>query len=127
MNIPLNKEEIIITYTKEATNGILLYNIPKKSTKELPLGLVSIFAISRVSDTQFAVVGGTRTTPDGLYLVDITKPSEKKLLKSCSGVEVSSAYLSAAQTISFPRTHGNDLNSLAHAIPCGSISSSILD
>ncbi|PMD29671.1 alpha/beta-hydrolase [Hyaloscypha variabilis F] len=118
MNIPLNKEEIIITYTKEATNGILLYNIPKKSTKELPLGLVSIFgpAISRVSDTQFAVIGGTRTTPDGLYLVDITKPSEKKLLKSCSGVEVSPAYLSAAQTISFPRTHGNDLNSLAHAI-----------
>jgi dipeptidyl aminopeptidase/acylaminoacyl peptidase len=118
MNIPLNKDELIITYTREATNGILLYNIPKKSATELPLGLVSIFsaAISRVSDTQFAVIGGTKTSPVGLYIVDVTKPTEKQLLKSCSGVKISPSYLSAAQTISFPRTHGNDLNSSAHAI-----------
>jgi len=118
MNIPLNNDEIIITYTKEATNGILLYNIPKKSATELPLGLVSIFgpAVSRISDSQFAVIGGTKTTPVGLYVVDVTKPSEKKLLKSCSGVEISPSYLSPAQTISFPRTHGNDLNSAAYAI-----------
>lgn len=118
MNIPLNKNELIITYTKEATNGILLYNIPKKSATDLPLGLVSVFgtAVSRVSDTQFAVIGGTKTTPVGLYLVDVSKPSEKELLKSCSGVEVLPAYLSAAETITFPRTHGNDLGSSAHAI-----------
>jgi hypothetical protein len=61
MNIPLNKNELILTYTKEAVNGVLLYNISKKSVTELPLGLVDIFgaAISRVSDTQFAVIGGT--------------------------------------------------------------------
>jgi dipeptidyl aminopeptidase/acylaminoacyl peptidase len=118
MNIPLNKDEIIITYTKEATNGILLYNIPNKSATELPLGLVSISgaAISRVSDTQFAVIGGTKTTPNGLYLVDVTKPPEKQLLKTSSGVEISPAYLSPTQTITFPRTHGNDLNSNSYAI-----------
>jgi dipeptidyl aminopeptidase/acylaminoacyl peptidase len=118
MNIPLNKNELILTYTKEAVNGVLLYNISKKSVTELPLGLVDIFgaAISRVSDTQFAVIGGTKTTPVGLYLVDVTKPSEKQLLKSCSGVEISPSYLSPAQTITFPRTHGNHLNSNSHAI-----------
>lgn len=118
MNIPLNENELIITYTKDATNGILLYNIPKRSVEELPLGIVSIFSsvIGRVSDTQFVVIGGTKTTPDGLYLVDVTKPTEKQLLKSCSGVHVSPSYLSAAQTITFPRTHGKDLKSSSHAI-----------
>lgn len=118
MNIPLNKDEILITYTKEASNGILLYNVLKKSGTELPLGLVNIFsaAISRVSETQFAVIGGTKTTPVGLYLVDVTKPSEKLLLKTSSGVEVSPSYLSPAQTITFPRTHGNDLESNSYAI-----------
>jgi dipeptidyl aminopeptidase/acylaminoacyl peptidase len=118
INIPLNESELIITYTKEATNGVILYNLPKKTTTELPLGLVHIFgaAISKVSDTQFAIIGGEKTSPEGLYLVDIAKPSEKQLLKSCSGVEISPSYLSPAQTITFPRTHGNDLPSNSHAI-----------
>jgi dipeptidyl aminopeptidase/acylaminoacyl peptidase len=118
INIPLNETKLIITYTKEATNGVILYNVPKKTTTELPLGLVHIFgaAIGRVSDTQFAIIGGEKTNPEGLYLVDIAKPSEKQLLKSCSGVDISPSYLSPAQTITFPRTHGNDLPSNSHAI-----------
>jgi dipeptidyl aminopeptidase/acylaminoacyl peptidase len=104
-------------YTRNATNGILVYNIQTKTFKELPLGLVDIQknCVSRVSDTKFAVIGATSTSPAGIYLVDITKPSEKVLLKSSSNIELPASVLSESKHITFPRTHGETPGS-AHVI-----------
>jgi len=63
--VPLNANELVIAYTKNAFNGLPLYNVAKKSTVELDLGLVDIQhnALRRVSDTKFAVAGGSATAP----------------------------------------------------------------
>jgi dipeptidyl aminopeptidase/acylaminoacyl peptidase len=114
----LNNNEIVITYTKNATNGLLIHNIAKSSTIELDLGLIDIqrCAIQRVSDTQFVVIAGTAIAPIALYLVDVTRPKEKKFLKSTANIELDTALVSKVLPITFPRTHGQDQTGSAHAM-----------
>lgn len=106
----------MITYTKNGTNGLIIYNMNTKSTKEIVTGLVSITAVRRISSTHVAILGATLTTLNGLYVIDIDKPSEKKLLKASVSVELPTTIFSPAQTISFPRTQGKDAGTLTHAI-----------
>jgi dipeptidyl aminopeptidase/acylaminoacyl peptidase len=74
----------------------------------LPLELVFVefSGVARVSDTEFAVIGSTAKTPPALYLINITKPTEKKLLKSSASIPLLLDIFSPARSISFPRTHG---------------------
>jgi dipeptidyl aminopeptidase/acylaminoacyl peptidase len=106
--VQLSAEKLVVTYCRDAVNGIIVYDIPTMKVTELPLELVYIefHGLARVSDTEFAVIGSTAKTPVGLYLVDITKPSEKKLLKSSASIELPLDTFSPAKSISFPRTHG---------------------
>jgi dipeptidyl aminopeptidase/acylaminoacyl peptidase len=116
--VPLNNNELVIAYTKNAFNGLLLYNVTKKSTVELNLGLVDIQhnALRRVSDTKFAALGGSATAPTALYLVDVTKPSEKVLLRSSSNIALDPSIFSKAQAVACPKTHGKDLKGSSNAI-----------
>ncbi|KAG4438191.1 hypothetical protein IFR05_006315 [Cadophora sp. M221] len=115
--LSMNENTLIVTYNRDATNGLLLYDISKNSVVELPTGLVTIdqCALSRVSNTEFVVIGATFTAPEALYLIDITKPTEKKLLKTSISVPLPSSIFSQAQTITFPRTNG-DVGTPSHAI-----------
>lgn len=113
----MDENTLVITYNRDATNGLLLYDIAKNSVTELQIGLVTIdaCALSKVSSTEFVVIGATLTAPEALYLVDITKPTEKKLLKTSINVTLPSSIFSQAQTITFPRTHG-DVGTPSHAV-----------
>ena len=115
--LSMDENTLVVTYNRDATNGLLLYDITKKSVQELPTGLNTIdqCALSRVSDTEFAVIGATLTAPEALYLIDIHKPTEKKLLKTSINVPLSSTIFSQAQTITFPRTHG-EVGTPSHAV-----------
>ncbi|KAL2059737.1 hypothetical protein VTL71DRAFT_10229 [Oculimacula yallundae] len=115
--LSMDENILVVTYTRDATNGLLLYDIAKGSVVELPTGLVTIdnCALSKVSNTEFVVIGATLTAPEALYLIDITKPTEKKLLKTSISVPLPSSIFSQAQTITFPRTHG-DIGTPSHAI-----------
>lgn len=95
-----------------------MFDLTTKATNELPVGLVSIefCALAKVSDKEFAVIGGSLDAPIGLYLVNITKPTEKKLLKSSTDADLPTTVFSAAQTIEFPRTQGADRNGNSHAV-----------
>lgn len=106
--IQLSKEKWLITYCREASNGLIVYDIPTDSVTELPLDLVDIAwrGLARMSDTEFAVIGSTPTTPRGLYVVNISKPTSKILLKSSSSIALPPSTFSPLKSISFPRTHG---------------------
>jgi dipeptidyl aminopeptidase/acylaminoacyl peptidase len=108
----------VISYCKNATSGLALFDLSTNATTELPVGLVNIdgCAIGKVSEKEVAVIGGSLDAPTGLYLVDITKPKEKKLLKSSSDADLPTSSFSPAQTIEFLRTHGSDRNGTSHAI-----------
>lgn len=109
---------MVIIYTHHGANGVLLYNLPTKEVTELPLGLVEVESsgVKRVSDTQFVIIGATTKAPTGLYLVDITKPTEKKLLKSSADINLPSSIFSEPIQITFPRTHGTDQSTSSHAV-----------
>lgn len=113
--IQLSKEKWVITYCRNATNGLIVYDVPTKSVTEPPLELVDIAwqGLARMSDTEFTVIGSTPISPKGLYVVNITKPSEKILLKSSSSVDLPPSTFSPLKSISFPRTHGTPGTSYA--------------
>ncbi|KAH9214828.1 Alpha/Beta hydrolase protein [Leptodontidium sp. 2 PMI_412] len=115
--LSMDENILVVTYNRDATNGLVLYDIAKNSVEELPTGLVTIdqCALSRVSSTKFVVIGATLTAPEALYLIDITNPTEKKLLKTSISVPLPPSIFSQAQTITFPRTHG-DVGTPSHAI-----------
>ncbi|KAH7403883.1 Alpha/Beta hydrolase protein [Cadophora sp. MPI-SDFR-AT-0126] len=115
--LSMDVNTVVVTYNRDATNGLLKYDLAKKSIQELPTGLNTIdqCAMSRVSDTEFVVIGATLTAPAALYLIDITKPAEKKLLKTSINVPLPTEIFSQAQTITFPRTHG-DIGTPSHAV-----------
>lgn len=114
----LTKDLLVVGYTRNACTGLVLYDLAQKTTTELPTGLVDIqfSAVRRVSDNSFVVNSGSRDAPVGIYLIDINKPKEKKLLKSSSAVDLDSSIFSAGRTISFPRKYGDAIGTPSHAI-----------
>jgi dipeptidyl aminopeptidase/acylaminoacyl peptidase len=107
-------------FTKNAINGIVLYDFANKSSVELPLGLVDMQrnCIRRVSDTEFALIAGAFDSPKALYLIDVTKPAEKKLLKSSAEIDIPTSIFSKTEPIAFPRTHGQELGTESYAMFC---------
>jgi len=114
----LSNNKLVLGFDKNGASGLLLYDLPKKEAIELDLGLVEIAfcGVKRVSDTEFAVIGGTTTTSKGVYLVDINKPNEKRLLKTSADIDLPASIFSESVQISFPRTHGTNLGTLSHAV-----------
>lgn len=78
----LNATQLVATSTKHATDTLLLVDLQTSKAVELSLGLVDIplNSIRKISNTKFVVLGSKSTSPSSLYVVDITKPSEKVLL-----------------------------------------------
>lgn len=114
----LTKDLLVVGYTRNASTGLVLYDLAQKKTTELPTGLVDIQfnAVRRVSDTSFVANSGSRDAPIGVYLIDINTPKEKKLLKSSSAVDLDPSIFSAGRTISFPRKYGDAIGTPSHAI-----------
>jgi dipeptidyl aminopeptidase/acylaminoacyl peptidase len=107
-------------FTKNAIDGIALYDLTTKSFVELPLELVEMQrnGIRRVSDTEFALIAVAVDSPKSLYLVDVTKPSDKELLRASADIDVPASIFSKAETITFPRTHGQELGTSSYAMYC---------
>ncbi|KAK2861100.1 hypothetical protein FQN49_004545 [Arthroderma sp. PD_2] len=114
----LDERTLVIAYTKAGVSGIITYDITTHSVTELSLDLVHVEAngIRCISPTSFVVTGGTTKTPSSVYLVDTTKPREKKVLKSSAIIALPVEIFSPSQTITFPRTHGSDLSRPSHAV-----------
>ncbi len=111
----------MITFTRNATNGLILYDISTKQTIKLSLDIVEIggTAVKPLSPTQFVVLGATFTEPSSLFLIDVSTPSAptKTLLKSSTDVsQIPTEVFSKAVPITFPRTYGTNLDSLSHAL-----------
>lgn len=105
-------------YTKNAKDGLLLVDLLKSTALELPLGLVetAYYVMQRVSETKFIVLGNEVNTPRALYLVDISNPSSKTLLKSSAVIPLPLSVYSIPQDITFPRIQGENATGVAHAI-----------
>ena len=114
----LNATQIVATSTKHATDTLLLVDLQTSKAVELSLGLVDIplNSIRKISNTKFVVLGSKSTSPSSLYLVDITKPSEKILLKSSTSISLPLSIYSTAKLITFPRTEGKETGGASHAI-----------
>ncbi|OWO99365.1 hypothetical protein B2J93_8762 [Marssonina coronariae] len=116
--VPLSNKSLVATYCRNATNGLLLYDLVTKSTRHLDTGLVSIArcGVKKLSGTEVIVIGSSLTSVDALYLINVAKPTEKRLLKPSVSVPIPTAIFSPAQHITFPRSHGVDLGTVSHAI-----------
>ncbi|KAG0649649.1 Dipeptidyl aminopeptidase BIII [Hyphodiscus hymeniophilus] len=116
--IILNSKQLVVTATKLATDSLLLVDIETSNSVELPLGLVNIpmNSIRRISDTKFVILGSEYISPSALYSVDVTKPSEKLLLKSSTTIPLSPSIYSIAKHVTFPRSQGKETGGVAHAI-----------
>ncbi|KAF3481895.1 uncharacterized protein GIQ15_04654 [Arthroderma uncinatum] len=114
----LDQNTLVIANTKAGVTGIITYDIATDFVTELPLDLIHVEfnGIQCISPTSFVVTGGTTKSPSAVYLVDITKPEEKQVLKSSATIDIPVEILSPAQAITFPRTHGNDLSRPSHTI-----------
>lgn len=116
--VPLTESKLVAIYIRNAVSGILLLDTATNAYDVLPLGIVETegCTIMRLSNTQFVIIGATPISPFGLYLVDITCPGEKKLLKSSASFTLPLDYLSLGEHISFLRTRGDfNLKAPAHA------------
>jgi dipeptidyl aminopeptidase/acylaminoacyl peptidase len=108
----------VLIFIKNAVTGFLVVDKNTLVCEELPLNIVetALSAIQRVSNTQFVVIGTTATIASALYLVDITDPGNKTLLKSTASATSLEEYCSMGKHISFPRTRGDlGLKGFAHA------------
>ncbi|TVY54291.1 Dipeptidyl aminopeptidase BIII [Lachnellula cervina] len=116
--IQLSKDKLVIAYIRNGADGVLLYDMQTKEVVELPLGFVQVAfcGLRRVSDTHFAIIGATTKSATALYLVNITKPGEKLLLKHSTHIDLPASIFSEPQQISFPRTQGTDRSSSSHAV-----------
>lgn len=114
----LTPTQLVITSTKLATDSLLLVDLQTSKVLEFSLGLVDIpmNSIRKISNTKFVVMGSTMTSPSALYLVDISRPSEKVHLKSSTTIPLSPSIYSIAKHITFPRTQGKETGGVAHAI-----------
>lgn len=93
----------------------MLYNLATKATTTLHTGLIDIEQIRRVSSTQIVAISGTMDAPAGVYLINTNAPSDRKLLKSSSSIDIDPAVFSSGKSITFPRTHGTELGTDSHA------------
>ncbi|KAL3426363.1 prolyl oligopeptidase [Phlyctema vagabunda] len=116
--VVLTTTTIVAAYAKNATNHLIVIDLKSETWKDLgiPLNTVRYNAMRRVSDTSFAVIGTGPKVPQALYRVDLAAPSDPKLIKSSSEIKFSEAYLSEAEHISFPRTHGDVKEGTCHCL-----------
>jgi dipeptidyl aminopeptidase/acylaminoacyl peptidase len=115
--VELNPATLVVSFTRDAVNGLLLVGITSEHVVELPTYLTDITgnAVRRISNTKFVVVAAGPVSPRGLYLVDLDT-KDKKLLKSTTSIPMDSSLFSPPQAISFPRTRGKYLEGLSHAM-----------
>lgn len=114
----LDEDTLVISCIDAGVARIIIYDARKKTATELPLDITYVYlsGLRRVSSTSFAVVGGTAIAPGAIYLIDITRPKEKKILKSVATVDLPSSIFSQPQAITIPRTHGSNLPSQTYAV-----------
>ncbi|RDW63957.1 putative dipeptidyl peptidase IV [Coleophoma crateriformis] len=116
--LSLSASTLVAAYTRNATNFMISIDLATETWKDLGLPLIAVrkSALARVSDTRFAVIGGTAKAPVALYEVDLADPSSLKIIKSSMDIALSDAYFSEAQHISFPRVYGNDKTGTSHCL-----------
>ena len=71
--IELSPSTLVVSYTKEAVDGVLLVGIASKQVIKLPLSLNTIHksALRKVSESKFTIIGSDSTSSTALYLLDI--------------------------------------------------------
>lgn len=119
----MTKDLLVITYTRDAATGLVLYNVATKATSKLPTDLIDIqassTAVRRVNDDEVVVISATRAALLGVHLIRISEPESEmfdRLLKSSTTVELPTNIFSPARTITFPRKYGDSIGTPSHAI-----------
>lgn len=116
--VPLDASTLAATYTRNASNRLIIIDTTQNSYSDpgLPLNDIRNEALARISDTKFVVIGSTATAPAALYLIDLEHPSEPQVLKSSADLSLSTLLYSEAEHISFPRVYGDKKDGLGHAL-----------
>jgi dipeptidyl aminopeptidase/acylaminoacyl peptidase len=115
--IELNPGTLVVSYTRNATDGLILVAIVSGYIVHLPTDLVQIHhnSVRKITDSKFTIVGSKITSPTALYTFDI-KLKKHELLRSTTSIPLSTSIFSQSKSISFPRTYGKDQTGLSHAI-----------
>ena len=116
--VPLGATTLAATYTRNASNRLIVIDVDKESYRDpkLPFRDIRNTAVARVTDTKLVVIGSTATAPDAIYLVDLERPSELQMLKSSADLGLPTLLYSQAEHISFPRVNGEATDGLGHAL-----------
>lgn len=75
---------LVVVYSKNGTNGLLVVDVHGKSSRKVFQELVDIPSngLRRFSATSFVVIGSTTDTPQSIYYVDISDPTTIKKIRS---------------------------------------------
>jgi dipeptidyl aminopeptidase/acylaminoacyl peptidase len=113
----LNPETLVVAFTKNAVDGLLLVGIDSGKVVPVPLDLVEIqpASVRRISNTRFTAVGSKATLPAALYHFDVESNVET-VLRSTTSIALPQSIFSKAEAISFPRTYGKDKTGTSHAL-----------
>lgn len=74
-------------------------------------------SIQATSNSSFAIVAGTADAPSALYSIDLVNAFNTTILKATTDISnISDAYFSTLETISFPRKHGSIRSGVSYAV-----------
>lgn len=103
----MSQTTIIASATQSATSNLIKIDLSTTTWEDLSLDLVEIqrSAMASISSTDFAVIGISRTTPQGLYRVSVGSSASMTLIRNSVTKEIPKSVISVAQHITFPRSH----------------------
>lgn len=74
-------------------------------------------SIQATSSSSFAIIASTADAPSALYNIDLVNALNTTMLKTTANISnISDAYFSTPETISFPRKHGSIRSGKSHAV-----------
>lgn len=106
----MDQTTIIASATQNATSNLIKIDLSTTTWEDLCLNLVEIqrSAMAVISSTEFAVIGISRTTPQGLYRVSTGSGASMTLIRNSVTEDISESMVSVAQHIIFPRSCSNN-------------------
>lgn len=105
-------------YVIDATSKLAIVDYTNNSFEELDVPFVDISpnSLSTISETAFAVIASTPSTPSALYICTLNNGSvEAKSVAKAADINLPEDLVSKAEHITFPRISSPDPSSVAYA------------